>query len=192
MHNEDLLDDLEAQIYTVDDKHDPRMAERAMAAWIRGLDDERQSTLRVAIRSWLRERHHPWHFRVALELAVSLGWGDVVDATVRMADAERLAHTEDEDDESFAAWLIYAIERLPTPEGRAMLSGLADRIPVARSSAARSITVRAFIARCRLEGGGVSCLRSARAWLRRWRDDELRRRWSPLIDRRMREFQAPS
>lgn len=193
MSDEDLLDALEARIHTVDDKHDPRTAERAMAAWIRGLDDERQSALRVASRSWLRERRHPWHFRVALEMAVALGWGDVIDTAIRIVDEESPARPSEED-ESVAVWLIYATERLPTPEGRAMVSALADRIPTARSFAERSIAVRAFIARCRLEGGGLPCLQSARAWLRRrrWRDRRLGRRWTPLLDRLTRELEPPT
>src|SRR5919106_6135385 len=153
MHAEEVLDELEAQIYGLEPwetKNDPEPAYKAIVGWIASLPSKEREQVFENLPKWLQERVHPWHAVAAVEIGARLSERTLL---AFAADEARRRGVVDEDVSvpvsdwfSFHLALISALTRTPVEEGISHLRELRKHALRARGSALREVSIRAWIA----------------------------------------------
>jgi hypothetical protein len=167
-------------------KDDPRPAYDAVVHWLASLDSaERREAIQTLSR-WLRKRTNQTRYVAALEIALRVQDGDLLDAAVEVARSEGIPDSAAEVSGSMDLpfWcavysdLIRAIRSAPTVSGRLYLHDLAGLAAAASSPQVRELAIRARVAECVMHqenGAKKLCLERTLELLRSWSDPEITR-----------------
>jgi hypothetical protein len=179
---------LEALEDVPEHKNDPYADYDDMVRVIRELPVDRQGEILRALPAWLADDEPGWHFHAALEIAVGLPDGNLLDRAVAIA---RERGTPDTDGSSrtrptayqYQLALVSAVASLPTDAGVAYLRELKSSLVGASSVLKRELAIRAWVALCFAEQGDgeTHCLSDAMRQVRQWRDERLRRSAESLL-----------
>jgi hypothetical protein len=187
-----ILEQLEAQLATLptgSTKHGMEPGYDVMAHWIKHLSDDRRAEVLSALPTWLQDETHSWHYQGAMELALLLNDGTLLDAAVR--EARRRGIHDLGDFEEYPPWLIFdllllsTISRWPGDPGthsRAYLQDLRAGAQKASSYPRQLLGIRAWFTECLLEPTtNKMCLTQALNVLRQWRNARLLRSGLSLL-----------
>ena len=189
-----LLSELEARAHRLAEeeaKHDPQFAYDALADWVRQLGHSEQHRLHRELRTWLRDTEHAWRQELVLELALSLGSRDLLDAGVD--EARSLRRTEADRAGELTPWrlfhlvLLSVMHRWPGdlgPKAGSYLAQLSAEVAHASDYSQRQVGIRARLIECFRAASPPrrECLEAALTLLRSWQDEGLHISALALLD----------